>query len=630
MNEPRRRGPIARVFVGIWDAMNFTRRLIFNLLFFALLLFLLALLASGDRTAPLLDRTTLVIAPEGRIVEQYSIDPVSRALARMTGDRSNVQVQLRDILRAIEAAANDERIERVYLNLDGLGPTGIATLREVADALGELREAGKQVIAYGTAYSQGGYLLAAQADEVYTDPMAGGVLLEGFASYGPYFGEALQEKLSVDVHVFKVGEFKSAVEPFILNAASPEAKEADLYWLSDLWQRHLADIASTRGLSVGQLEAGIDGMADGIAALEGDFARYAEQQGLVDGLMTRGQVEGLLTERGVADEDAHGGFRAIAMDDYLGHVDRGAPVFHPGQSQVAVVVAEGAISDGQRPPGSVGGESTSALLREALDDENVKSVVLRVNSPGGSAFASEQINREILALKAAGKPVVVSMGHLAASGGYWISMNADVIYADPSTITGSIGVFGMLPNFTRSLDRIGIHTDGVGTTHLAGAFDPTRPMEPDVGRLVQSSVEKIYHDFVGKVASGRDTAPEAIDEVARGRVWSGAQARDRGLVDELGGLRDALAEAARRAELEEGDYRVRYVEKEPSAFAQFLEGMSSSRGGAMLLGDGALARGLMADAVPEMERHLQVFENAMENPRGGPVGTVAYCFCTIR
>jgi len=630
MNEPRRRGPIARVFVGIWDAMNFTRRLIFNLLFFALLLFLLALLASGDRTAPLLDRTTLVIAPEGRIVEQYSIDPVSRALARMTGDRSNVQVQLRDILRAIEAAANDERIERVYLNLDGLGPTGIATLREVADALGELREAGKQVIAYGTAYSQGGYLLAAQADEVYTDPMAGGVLLEGFASYGPYFGEALQEKLSVDVHVFKVGEFKSAVEPFILNAASPEAKEADLYWLSDLWQRHLADIASTRGLSVGQLEAGIDGMADGIAALEGDFARYAEQQGLVDGLMTRGQVEDLLAERGVADEDAHGGFRAIAMDDYLGHVDRGAPVFRPGQSQVAVVVAEGAISDGERPPGSVGGESTSALLREALDDENVRSVVLRVNSPGGSAFASEQINREILALKAAGKPVVVSMGHLAASGGYWISMNADVIYADPSTITGSIGVFGMLPNFTRSLDRIGIHTDGVGTTHLAGAFDPTRPMEPDVGRLVQSSVEKIYHDFVGKVASGRDTAPEAIDEVARGRVWSGAQARDRGLVDELGGLRDALAEAARRAELEEGDYRVRYVEKEPSAFAQFLEGMSSSRVGAMLLGDGALARALMADAVPEMERHLQVFENAMENPRGGPVGTVAYCFCTIR
>jgi len=630
MNEPRRRGPIARVLVGIWDAMNFTRRLIFNLLFFALLLFVLALLATGESTKPLLERTTLVIAPQGRIVEQYSIDPVSRALSRMSGDRTNVQVQLRDILRAIEAARDDERIERVYLNLDGLQASGIATLREVARALGELRESGKQVVAFGQAFSQDAYLLAAQADEVYTDPMAGGVMLEGFASYGPYFGEALQDKLSVDVHVFKVGEFKSAVEPYILDAASPEAKQADMYWLSDLWQRHVADIAAARGLSAGQVEAGIDGMADGVAALGGDFARYAQEQGLVDGLMTRREVEELLTERGVADDDAPGGFRAIGMEDYLAHVDRDGPVLNPRQPQVAVVVAEGVIVDGEQPPGGVGGESTSALLREALEDEHVRAVVLRVNSPGGSAFASEQIAREVRALREAGKPVVVSMGHLAASGGYWISMDADTIYADPSTITGSIGVFGMLPNFTRTLDRLGIHTDGVATTRLAGAFDPTRPMEPDVGRLIQSSVEKIYDDFVTKVAQGRDSTPQAIDQVARGRVWSGAQARDRGLVDELGGLQDALADAARRAELEEGDYRVRYVEKEPSAFARFLEGMSASRMGAVLLGDGALARAMVVRALPEMEQHLQVFESALENDRGAPVSTMAYCFCGIR
>ncbi|NLG59806.1 MAG: signal peptide peptidase SppA [Gammaproteobacteria bacterium] len=630
MNEPRRRGPIARVLVGIWDAMNFTRRLIFNLLFFALLLFVLALLASGESTRPLLERTTLVIAPQGRIVEQYSIDPVSRALARLSGDRASVQVQLRDILRAIEAAKDDERIERVYLNLDGLQPSGIATMREVARALRDLRESGKQVVAFGQAYSQDAYLLAAQADEVYTDPMAGGVMLEGFSSYGPYFGEALQEKLSVDVHVFKVGEFKSAVEPYILDAASPEAKQADLYWLSDLWQRHVADIAAARGLSAAQVEAGIDGMADGIAALGGDFARYAQQQGLVDGLMTRREVDELLTERGVADDDAPGGFRAVGMEDYLAHVDRDGPVLNPRKPQVAVVVAEGVIVDGQQPPGGVGGESTSALLRDALEDEHVKAVVLRVNSPGGSAFASEQIAREVRALREAGKPVVVSMGHLAASGGYWISMDADRIYADPSTITGSIGVFGMIPNFTRALDRLGIHTDGVATTRLAGAFDPTRPLEPDVGRLIQSSVEKIYDDFVTKVANGRDATPQAIDEVARGRVWSGAQARDRGLVDELGGLGDALADAARRAELEEGDYRVRYVEKEPSAFARFLEGMSSTRMGARLLGDGALARSLAVRALPEMEQHLQLFESALENDRGAPVSTMAYCFCGIR
>ncbi|MEZ0471706.1 signal peptide peptidase SppA [Luteimonas salinilitoris] len=627
MNEPRRRGPIVRVLAGIWGAINFTRQLVFNLLFFAVLLILLAL-AAGGAGRPLLDRTTLVIAPEGRIVEQYTADPASRALAKMMGDDRAVEVQLRDLLRAIEAAADDDRIERVFLRVDRLQPSGIATLREVAGALRDLRAAGKQIVAYGDGFSQGAYLLAAQADEVYVDPMGSGVVLEGFASYGPYFGEALQEKLSVDIHVFKVGEFKSAVEPYVLDAASPEAKEADLYWLNDLWQRHLGDIAQARELSVEQLEAGIDGMADGVAALGGDLARYALEQKLVDGLKTREDVERLLTERGVADDDAEGGYRNVALDGYLAHVDRDGPTLGR-QSQVAVVVAEGAISEGDQPPGTVGGESTAALLREAREDEQVESVVLRVNSPGGSAYASEQINREVEALKAAGKPVVVSMGHVAASGGYWISMNADRIYADPSTITGSIGVFGLFPNITRTLDRIGVHTDGVGTTRLAGAFDITRPLEPEVGRLIQSSVEKIYDDFVTKVAAGRGAQPAAIDRVARGRVWSGAQARDRGLVDELGGFRDAIADAARRAELEEGDYHVRYIEKAPSPFAQFLAGLAGTRIGASLLQDAGLAQVLLARTVPEMERHVRVFEQALANDRGTPAKAMAYCFCPV-
>ncbi|NZA25797.1 signal peptide peptidase SppA [Luteimonas sp. SJ-92] len=628
MNEPRRRGPVARILVGIWDAMNFTRRLVFNLLFFALLLFVLAVLAAGDTTRPMLDRTTLVIAPEGRIVEQYSTDPASRALARMLGDKSEPEVQLRDLLRAIEAAAEDDKVERVYLRVDRLQPSGIATLREVAGALRELRGAGKQIVAYGEAFSQGAYLLAAQADEVYIDPVGSGVGLEGFASYGPYFGEALQDKLGVDIHVFKVGEYKSAVEPYVLDAASPEAKQADLYWLNDLWQRHLADIGEARGLSVEQLEAGIDGMADGVAALGGDLARYALDQGLVDGLKTRREVEDLLAERGVADEDAEAGFRSLDLRDYLAHVDRGLPRARR-QQQVAVVVAEGAISDGIQPPGSVGGESTAALLREALDDEHVKAVVLRVNSPGGSAYASEQINREVEALKAAGKPVVVSMGHVAASGGYWISMNSDRIYADPSTITGSIGVFGLFPNITRTLDRIGVHTDGVGTTRLAGAFDITRPLEPDVGRLIQASVERIYNDFVTKVAEGRGAQPAAIDRVARGRVWSGAQARDRGLVDELGGFRDAIADAARRAELDPKSYRVRYIEKEPSPFAKFMADLAGTRAGAAMMRDAGLAQLLLARTVPELERHARVFEQALANDRGAAARGMAYCFCPV-
>ncbi|WP_024888739.1 signal peptide peptidase SppA [Luteimonas huabeiensis] len=627
MNEPRRRGPIARVLGGIWDAVNFTRRLVLNLLFLLLLVLFVAVLAGRQASQPLLERTTLVIAPEGRIVEQFSVDPTSRALSRLMGQSGPGEVQLRDLLRAFEAAAGDERIERVYLRLDGLLPSGMATMREVAAGLRALREAGKQVVAYGQSLPQGAYLLAAQADEVYVDPMGSGVPLEGLSSYGLYFGEALQEKLGVDVHVFKVGEFKSAVEPYILNAASPEAKEADLYWLSDLWQRYVADIAQARGLDPARIEAEIDGMADGVATLGGDLPRYALQGGLVDGLKTEQEVEALLAERGVADEDNELGFRGIDLDGYLAHVDRGGIGALSSAPQVAVVVAEGVISDGERPPGSIGGESTAALLREAREDDDVRAVVLRVNSPGGSAYASEQINREVELLKQAGKPVVVSMGYVAASGGYWISMNSDRIYADPSTITGSIGVFGMVPNLTRTLDRIGVHSDGVGTTRFAGAFDPTRPLEPDVGRLIQSSVERIYHDFVGKVAAGRNSTPERIDQVARGRVWSGAQARDRGLVDELGGLRDAIADAARRVELKEGGYRVRYIEQAPSPFAQFLAGFGNTRMGAMLLGDSALARALTARAMPEMERHLQAFEQTLQRPSAGPVRPMAYCFC---
>lgn len=629
MTEPRKRGPIARVLVGIWDAMNFTRRLIFNLIFFALLLFVLAVMAAGDKTPPLHDRTTLVIAPEGRIVEQYSTDPASRALGRMFGSGGTGEVQLRDLLRAIDAAADDARIERVYLRVDAVQGTGIATLREVAAALARLREAGKDVVAYGEAFPQGAYLLAAQANEIYIDPMGGGVLLEGFSSYGPYFGAALQDKLGVDIHVFKVGEFKSAVEPYILNAASEEAKQADLYWLTDLWQRHLADIAAARGVSVAQLEAGIDGMADGVAALDGDFARYAVEQGLVDDLKTRQEVEALLTERGVADRDADGGFRSMSLDDYLVHVDRAAPKALARAPQVAVIVAEGGISNGEQPAGSVGGESTAELLRQAREDDNVQAVVLRVNSPGGSAYASEQINREVLALRAANKPVVASMGYVAASGGYWISMNADSIYADPSTITGSIGVFGMFPNFTRTLDRVGVNTDGVGTTRFAGATNFTRPMEPDVGRLVQSSVERIYADFIGKVAQGRDSTPEAIDEVARGRVWSGAQARDRGLVDELGGLHDAVANAASRAGLDEDAYRVQYIEQTPTPFAQFLTGMAGSRVGAALLRETGLAGVLLARAVPDLDRHVAVFEQALEHDAALPARPMAYCLCPM-
>ncbi|MCC4597561.1 signal peptide peptidase SppA [Xanthomonas campestris pv. phormiicola] len=630
MNQPVRRSPIASFFVGLWDVMNFTRRLILNLVFFGfLLLLLLAIvfaMARGDGAKTLRDRTTLLIAPEGTLVEQFSADPVSRALTKAMGDKGAEEIQLRDLIRALEAAKTDPKIERVALRLDKLQPSGFASMREVVAALQDLRSSGKQVVAYSDSLSQAQYLLAAQANEVYLDPM-GSVVLEGLGRYRQYFREGLQDKLGVDVHLFKVGEFKSAAEPYVLDAASPASKEADLFWMNDVWQRYVADIAKARKLAPEQISAGIDTMPEGIAAAGGDMAKFALQQKLVDGLKTREEVEELLTKRGVADDDADSGFRNVNLDAYLQQLDlRRSPV--DSRPQVAVVVAAGEISGGEQPAGRIGGESTAALLREARDDEAVKAVVLRVDSPGGEVFASEQIRREVVALKAAGKPVVVSMGDLAASGGYWISMNADRIYADPSTITGSIGIFGMIPNLTRSLDKIGVHTDGVGTTRFAGAFDVTRPMDPVVGQVIQSVINKGYADFTGKVAQARGKPVEAIDQVARGRVWSGAQAKERGLVDAFGGFKDAVADAAARAKLGDRDkYRVRYIEKPATPFAQFVSGFAGSRMGAWMLGDSALAHAVLARSMPELDTQLRFVQDATDKRDGTPVKALAYCFC---
>src|SRR5688572_4239760 len=630
MNEVRRRGPIAGFFVWLWDAMNFTRRLVFNVLFFLLLLVLLYALFAGGGLQPLAERTTLVVAPEGRLVEQYSSDAASRALSRVLGDRDTEEVQLRDLLRALESARTDKRIERVFVRFDRLQPTGYASLRELAAALADLRASGKQVVAFGNAFMQEQYLLSAQANEVYIDPM-GGLVLEGLDRYRQYYRQGLQDKLGVDVHLFKVGEYKSAAEPYVLDAASPEAKEADLFWMNDVWQRFLADIAKARDLSAQQLAAGIDTMPEGIAAAQGDLARYALQQKLVDGLKTEEQVDQLLIERGVADADAEGGFRQVSMDTYLRHVDSGLSAADP-RPQVAVVVAEGEIVGGERGPGGIGGESTAALLREARDDEHVKALVLRVDSPGGEVFASEQIRREIVALQGAGKPVVVSMGDLAASGGYWIAMNADRIYADPSTVTGSIGIYGLIPTLPRALDKLGVHTDGVGTTRFAGAFDITRPLDPAVGDVIQSVIEKGYRDFTGRVAQARKRSVEDIDAVARGRVWTGAQARERGLVDDFGGLQVAVEDAARRAKLgKPDDYRVRYVEREATPLERFFANLVQSRAGSALLRDSTIAQGIartvLARSVPQIDADLRFLDNALQRTPGAPVKALAYCFC---
>lgn len=626
MTESHSRGPIARFFKGLWDAMNFTRRLLFNVIFFGLLLLLLGAIAAGDNVRPLPDRTTLVIAPEGKLVEQYSSDPASRAFARLTGNQGTGEVQLRDLLRAIDAAKTDKRIERVLLRTDRMSFGGYASIRELAAALADLRASGKPVVAFAENMDQNQYLLAAQANEVYMDPM-GGLILEGLGRYRQYYREGLQDKLGVDVHLFRVGEYKSAAEPYILDAASPESKQADLFWMNDIWQRYLGDIGKARKLDPQVLAAGIDTLPTDIESAGGDLARYAMQHKLVDGLKTQEQIDDLLAERGVADADAEDGFREVSLEGYLKHVDRNLdPV--DARPQVAVVVAEGEISGGEQPPGNIGGESTAALLRNARDDDNVKAVVLRVDSPGGEVFASEKIRREIVALKDAGKPVVVSMGDLAASGGYWISMNADRIYANPSTITGSIGIFGLIPTIPRALAKIGVHTDGVGTTKFAGAFDITRPLDPEVGQVIQSVIDKGYRDFTGRVAKARERSVEQIDAVGRGRVWTGAQAKERGLVDQFGGLNDAVADAAKRAKLgKPAAYRVRYIEKAATPFERFFSRFSDNSAAAALLRNSSFAQSLVADALPQAGKDLRFLDSALKPAPGTRVKALAYCFC---
>jgi len=635
MNTVPRRGPLAEFFAGLWNVMNFTRKLILNIVFFGLLflvlLIMLAIMAGGGGK-PILGDTALVIEPKGALVEQFSSDPATRALEQALGDREHEEIQLRDLLRVLDAAKDDKRIDRVVLKLDQLEGSGMASMREVAAALAKLKASGKQVVAYSEMLDQKQYLLAAQASEVYLDPM-GGLLLEGLGRYRQYYRQGLQDKLGVDVHLFKVGEYKSAAEPYVLDAASPEAKEADLFWMNDVWQRYLADVAKARKLDPARLAQGIEQLPEGIAAVQGDLAKYALQQKLVDGLKTAEDVETLLTERGAADEDAEGGFRQVSYDAYLAHLNRAIKPVDP-RPQIAVVVAEGEIGGGEKPPGSIGGESTAALLREAREDEKVKALVLRVDSPGGEVFASEQIRREVEALKKAGKPVVVSMGDLAASGGYWISMNADKIYADPSTITGSIGIFGLIPTIPRALDKIGVHSDGVGTTRFAGAFDITRPLQPGVGAVIQSVIDKGYRDFTGRVATARKQTVAQVDEVARGRVWSGAQAKERGLVDDFGGLQTSIEHVAARAKLgKKSEYVVRYIEKPIPPFARLFAGFASSHAGTMWLRESGfaqgLARGLLPRLLPQAAADVRFLESAIAPTRGVPVRSLAYCFCGL-
>jgi protease-4 len=616
---PRKPHFLVRLFRFLWGGVNFARRLVFGAIALFILVGIIAGL--GGKGPVLQEKTALVIAPKGAIVEQYTGSPADRALAKALGEEV-FETQLRDIIRAIDGAAADRNIDRIVIVPDQLASAGYATLLEVGAALKRFKASGKEIIAFGDAMEQRGYFLAAHADKVYLHP-EGAVLLEGIGRYRTYFKDAF-DKFGVEARLFRVGEFKSAGEPYIRSDASPEAKEADLYWMGDVWQRFLADISALRRIDEGRLAADIDNYVALIKSHSGDLAKLALAQRLVDELKTRDEVRAILIDKGAPDEE-NKTFRQISVDDYARYLaarDR----LNAAKPAVGVVVAEGEIVDGVQPPGMIGGDSTARLIRDAREDEDIKAVVLRVDSPGGGVFPSEVIRREVELTRAAGKPVIVSMGDLAASGGYWISMNAEKIYASPSTITGSIGIFGLWVNFPQALGKLGLRTDGVATTWIAGAIDPTRAYDPRLGEVIQSVIDRGYQQFIGKVASARGKQPAEIDTIARGRVWSGAQAKERGLVDELGTLDDAIKAAAASAGLT--DWRLQYVEKERSPFEQVFADLLQSKVGAALAANAGLPSGwLPRTTMDEVARAQRVIADAA---RKRPAAVYAHCECDAR
>ncbi len=564
MTERNQRNFLVRLWLGFWRGLTAFRIAVFNILFLIVLALIIKFIFSPGGQIVVQEGTTLVIEPKGMMVEQYTGDPVERLINEALG-QSVPETRLRDVVAALDRAREDDDIAQVLVRTDELWNVGPGIGKELARLFDEFRASGKPVIAHGGFLGQSQYFLASLADEIWLDT-DGLVVLEGYGRFRSYFREGL-EKLDVDINLFRVGEYKSAMEPYIRDDMSDEAREAAEYYMGSLWQEYLEQVAMNRGMPLEHLARIVDSQPELLEAANGDSAAMALEQGLVDRLVSRPEVRAELARTGHPDDDT--GFRQISFQDYLQVPERPAV----GEDKVGVIVAQGVILDGEHPPGSIGSDTVSRLIREAGKDDSIKAVVLRVDSPGGSAFGSEVIRRELMALREAGKPVVVSMGNLAASGGYWIAMGADEVWAHPSTITGSIGIFGMIPTFQNTLAKIGVYNDGVGTTPLAGAFQPGRELPDEAGRMLQSIIENGYGDFIDLVAEHRQMSFEEVDEVARGRVWSGSQALDRGLVDQLGNLDDAVAAAARQAGLGD-DFEKVYVERKLGAFESFVMEMT--------------------------------------------------------
>ncbi len=596
-----------------------------KILHLLLLLLIFGFVAGALRTTiPRLPaKAALVIQPEGEIVEQRAGDPFARAISEARGI-GNDETLLRDLVDAIDAAKSDARIQALVLDFDAMSGAGQPTLDEFARAVDAFRKSGKKVIAQGTAFSRDTYYVAAHADEVYVDPL-GFVLLQGYDRYRMYFKGAF-DKLGVDMNVFRVGAYKSAVEPYTRQDMSEQDREESVAYLGSLWSTYVESIAKARGLEPDAILARVSSLADDVEAAGGNTARVALQSKLVTGIKSSLEVEARITELVGADEDTDS-YKAVDLTDYLRVVRAERTLHKDAEARIGVIVASGEILDGFQPAGTIGGSSTAELIRDARRDDDVRALLLRVDSPGGSVLASEQIYREILAFRATGRPVVVSMGDLAASGGYYIAAPADEIWASPATITGSIGIFAAFPTINRALDQVGVSVDGVGTTPLSGEFRLDRPVGSAAARLLQSTINHGYEEFLARVGSGRKKKRDQVDAIAQGRVWSGRDALRLGLVDRLGGFDDAVKGTAKRAGLEEGKYSLDYLEPDLS-WVQELALNVKAWGVHGLLGSARPAP--PQEALLRASRALGPLEQeALRWSRmAAPNRLYAYCFCS--
>ncbi|WP_415720357.1 signal peptide peptidase SppA [Photobacterium ganghwense] len=554
---------IGKLFRGIWKLISFARQLLINLMFLVVLGMVFFLFTQSSKQPELPKEAALVLDLTGPIVEQRTyINPVDNLTGSMLGQPPIQENVLFDIVEALRQAATDDRITGLVLYLQDMDETNLTKLRYIAKALNEFKESGKPVYAVGDNYKQSQYYLSSYADKIIMSP-DGGVLLTGYGSYSLYY-KSLLEKLDVNTHVFRVGTYKSFVEPYTLDGMSDAAREANTVWLNQLWDAFTQDVATNRNIETATLTPKIDNLLADLKAVNGDFAQLSVKLGLVDELLTRPQMRKTLIDV-FGENDGHS-FNQISYYDYQPTLkDRSLP----NDNQVAVVVASGAIMDGDQRQGTIGGDSTAALLRDARNDDKVKAVLLRVDSPGGSAFASEVIRNEVDELRAAGKPVVVSMSSVAASGGYWISSSADRIIAQPTTITGSIGIFAILTTFEKGLENMGVYSDGVGTTPFSGV-GVTRALPQGVAEMFQMGIENGYQRFIGLVSEHRNMTLEQADKVAQGRVWTGQDALNLGLVDELGDFDHAVKVTASLANLGE-DYELRWMTEPLSPAELFLQ-----------------------------------------------------------